>query len=232
VPFLTSVVDMLNANFFERGRRKSGSRRQRQKSDFQKSLRFLFDAWIEKRLMPESSNGEDRSPLNFCLRHRLGEDGEAGFFFDLNSTTKSGSKRNGERQASLWFQIFKSVELRDRLERCSYCNRYFLRDRRPKKNQKNKYGAFCPQHRSLTRRKSTKESRERERLKWIQRIADLYLMWSPRVHVDRQRWVVREFNKRQQSAEKRLTTNWLTRHKEEIQAKLREQDATTRGSRG
>jgi hypothetical protein len=111
---------------------------------------------------------------------------------------------------------------RERLFRCEACNKYFVRERMPKKDSVTKHGVFCgacPHQASERRTNMTRYLRAGQMVSWA---ADDWEAWRPG-RESRSRWVSKRLNARidkRPSAWKNIKANWVTRNQKAIEAEV------------
>jgi hypothetical protein len=116
---------------------------------------------------------------------------------------------------------------RTRLFRCDECRTYFLRQRMPKKDTPIERGSYCEncKREGKDRIRRTEDSRGKRTGQMIEWAADAWLQWKrDRRHGERAEWVAREVNAKLGKTRDPIKTNWVTRHKAEIEAEVERRD--------
>jgi hypothetical protein len=112
---------------------------------------------------------------------------------------------------------------RVKLARCDGCGVYFCRERMPKKDMPIKRGSWCVscKREGKDRIRRTENSRGARTDKMVELAADAWLQWKQdRRHGERTEWVARKVNKRLQASWTPIKKNWVTGHKDEIEAEV------------
>jgi hypothetical protein len=123
---------------------------------------------------------------------------------------------------AMFLQLLDSPACR-RLFRCNGCGMYFLRERMPKKDTPIKRGSWCARckREGRDRIRRTEDGRNERTRQMVRLAADAWPLWrQDRRHGERAEWIARKVNKRLQASWNPIAKNWVTGHKDEIEAEL------------
>ena len=134
--------------------------------------------------------------------------------------------------SALYLQLLDSP-ISDRLLRCDGCRSYFVRSRAPKKGVPIYRGSWCARCKGKGGARRTNKSRENRTKKMVEFAADAWMQWRPdRHHGECAQWVAQQMNDRMPEEWERLKkTNWVTRHKSEIDAEVERRKHGTQKTR-
>jgi hypothetical protein len=121
---------------------------------------------------------------------------------------------------AMFLQLLDSSE-RTRLFRCDGCGTYFMRERMPKKDAPIKRGSWCIECTDKGGARRTDKSRERRTQQMLELAADAREKWkNDRRHGELSEWIVGSVNRGLPASWKPIAKNWVTRHKDEIEAEM------------
>jgi hypothetical protein len=223
--------------------RRQGSKRAAALSEFGKTLRRLVNQWLDS----GKDNGIDEPQqrdilwrssqypepifttlITFWERNRpraiVGRDGR--FTLELEPKPWLNPKQLSENahDRAIWvFQQFLQSRQRDLLSRCDFCQRYFVRARKPKKDMPIKRGTFCENCKGIGGARRTVASREQRKKEMVGRAADCWLKWKPR-HGKQEEWIAKQVNReldKHHRIHDPITRKWVTQNKKSIKAEVK-----------
>ena len=219
-------------------RKLNGGSNERIAAEFLQALRQLVDDWIDSGKREGFDSPIQREvPMKVLTDYTnrnppltlIGGDGRIGFSLEPSTLTSIDGRDAALDRATWEFVKLMDSPFRNRLSRCDECGVYFARRRLPKQDEPNKFGSFCEKHRGKGRAKSTKTARENHREEMLDAAAAVLLEFERIAPgAEWRQWGVQKLNKRMArvrlnnpNAFPAISSNWLTRHEAEIEARAR-----------
>ncbi len=145
-------------------------------------------------------------------------------------------------ESMLWFVLFLNCGHAQRLDRCTYCKRYFCRKRNPKKNLAFKRGPHCGKCKGAASIDRTEDTRGKRTDEMVRFAAEVWAQWKPNSRDGRRsKWIATKVNSRTEriavkagrdsalaSHYPRITGRWVTEHQTEIEAEVERRKHATR----